>query len=583
MNKKLVSIAIASLCACATAGSASLTDANGGGNAPSSLASLANDPAYPPQMYIIGVGSSPVSQADADNQAVAQIQKQITVTVKVNQESGVSSKRQNGKEDLARFLDSRTTLNSRGDLQGANIVKRFTREKTFIAMAVLSKSQFAAQKRMNMKEASKAVLVLADQAKKDADANKFADALSIRSKIEEGIRNYQSERILLSAVDVLTDADTVPLNLDALNRIFDSALKKLSIDVISGNSQALTDPAQSLQPWVVKVTAAGAPVAEMPLKLVSPDRKVPRTAVTDAQGQAIFVADAYVPRIAGDQEWKVVADLDVTRSQMDILDRKSAEIHFSITPVVCKVKFQFNGIEAAAARTELVNTLGNYGFKDDPSSKKTLIANASVAQKGYSQGLSDQSSFYMNEITLNLTVQDRAGRSLQSTITKAMGTGNKEAAEVMAIKKMQIGPDASALSKAACGDAGPEKPLPTLAILPFNAPRYWYSDEAKAELLSDMVAGSIHRAEIYQIVERTRLKDILSEQANGQSGIIADPIEMGQLLGAQYVMLGTLLGDWNAIRVEGKIVDVKTGVVAKTFSASGSLDNISEQIAKQIQ
>ncbi|HSQ41828.1 MAG TPA: CsgG/HfaB family protein [Fibrobacteraceae bacterium] len=567
MNHKLILSSIITLAAWATA---------------QNLTSLGNDPAYPPQLYVVGVGSSPVSQADADNLAVMQIQKQITVTVKVNQESGMASKRKGNQEEVQRWLDSRTTMNSRGDLQGADIVKRFQKDKNFIAVAALSKSKFAAQKRLNMSEAAKAITTLASQAKTDAEANKLADALSVRSRIEERVRDFESERLLLSAVETLLPGDTVPVNLDQLNKIFNTALKKLAITPTAGADQTLTDPAQSLQPWVVQVTAADVPIAEMPLKLVSPDRKVVRTAITDVQGQATFFPDSYVPRGAGEQFWKVMADLQVTRAQMDIVERKRAEFHVTITPQECRVNIQTTGVKSAAARTEIGNTLANYGFKNDPSAKKTLVASVTTQQKGFSQGLSDQSSFAMLEVSLALDVQNAAGRSLQSALAKAVGTGNVDAATVSAIKKMQIGPDASLLSKAACGDGSPAKPLPTLAVLPFKTPRFWYSDQAKAEMLADMVAGAIHRTESYQIVERTRLNEIVKEQSTGQQGLIADPVEVGQLLGAQFVLMGTLVGNnWGNVKVEGRIVDTKTGTMAKAFSASGSLESIADQIAKQ--
>lgn len=561
-------IALFALCSCAFAAGQSLSD-------------LGNDPAYPPQMYVIGVGSSPVSQADADNQAVSQVQKQLTVTVKVNQESGVAQKRQGNKEEIKRWLDSRTTMNSRGDIQGAEIVKRFTKDKNFIAVAALSKTKFAMQKRLNMKEATSAITTLANQAKADAEAGKIADALSTRSRIEERIRYYESERLLLSAVEVLVPADSVPVNMDALNKIFGDALKKLSIEVVSGGDQTLTDPAQALQPWIVKATAAGAPIADLPLQLVAPDRKVMRTGITDAQGMATFFPDAFANRVAGEQVWKVMADLNVTRNQVDLLERKRADFRFTVTPKDCPVKLVMTGV-AGPAQAEITKTLANYGLRNDGSAKKTLEVGTSVLEKGYSQGLSQASSFYMNEVSLALTVKDAAGRSIQSTVVKAVGAGSKESSIVNAISKMQIGPDASALSKAACGDGSPAKPLATLAILPFSAPRNWYSDEAKAGLLADMVGGAIHRMEAYQLVERTRLNEIMQEQSASQTGMIADPVEMGQLLGAQFIMMGTLLGDWNNIKVEGKIIDTKTGVVVKTFSAAGSLESISDQIAKQV-
>lgn len=541
---------------------------------------LANQPNYPKQSFFIGVGVSPISQADADNQAMVQIQKQITVTIKSTQESGMASKREGGKEETRRWLESRSTLNTRGDIQGADIILRNSKDKSFYSVAALDKAKFSASKRMNMDEAAKSIRTLAEAAKADADANRLADALSSRSRIEERMRYYQSERLLLSAAQQLLPGDTVPVNMDALQKVFEAALKKLNVEAISGADQSLVDPAQAMMPWVVKVSALDQPVAEMPLKLISPDRKVVRTAITDAQGQAVFYPDAFIGRAAGEQTWKVMADLQVTRSQVDLLERKRANFRVTVTPVECKVKYSMNNLDAKS-RKQLETTLANYGFRQDPAAKRTLSASIMVEQKGYSQGLSEQTTFTMQEVALSLKVTDPAGRSLHETQSKASGTGNKEAAISMALGKMQLGPDASKLSKAACGDGSPAKPLPTLAIMPFSAPRYWYSDEARASLLADMVAGAIYRFEGYQIVERTRLNDVLAEQATGQTGMIADPVEMGQLIGAQYMLVGTLLGDWDHIRVEGRLLDTKTGAVVKTFSASGSLESIAEQIAKQ--
>ena len=547
------------------------------------LTSIGNDPAYPTQLFFVGVGSSPISQADADNLAVSQIQKQITVTVKVAQESGVSNKQSTGnKESISRWLDSRATMSSRGDLQGADIVKRQTQGKTFIAVAALNKAKFAAAKRLNMAEAGKGIKTLADQAKTDVDAGKLADALGVRTQLEERIRTFESERILLSAAEALQLSDTVPANLDAINKMYEVALKKLSLTAAAGNDQALTDVAQPLQPWIVNVTAEGKPIPEMPVKLVAPDRKIVRTAVTDAQGNATFFPDGFAYRASGTQTYTAMADLNVNRSQVDILERKKADFRYTVTPPECKVKMQFSGIDVAAAKTELTKTLMNYGFKDDPTAKKTLTATTTATQKGYSQGLSEASSFSMMEVALTLAVLDPAGRTVQSSITKAVGAGNKDNAIVSAIKKMDLGPDASALSKAACGAGVATKDLPTLAILPFSAPRAWYSDEAKAGMLADMVAGAVHRMEAYQIVERTRLNEIVSEQTSGQTGLMANPVEMGQLLGAQFVMMGTVLSDNGTFKVEGKIVDTKTGALVKTFSAAGTLEQIADQIAKQV-
>ncbi|NLB62624.1 MAG: hypothetical protein GX801_00770 [Fibrobacter sp.] len=546
-----------------------------------SLTDVGNDPAYPLEMYFVGIASSPHSQEDADNLAIGQIQKQITVNVKVNQQSRTTSQRMGNREQVNRWLDSRTNLTSQGDLQGVEITKRSTQGKNYRSMAVLKKSKFAAAKRLAMQEAGKALTTVANNALKNIEAGEIVDALNAKARMDELIRVFTEERLLLSAAESLGDDDAIPVNLDEVNKAYNDVLKKINLEVVSGDNQVLTSPGQAFEPWVLSAKVDSTALTEFPIKITAPNRKVVRTTITNDKGDAIFYPDAFALRTAGEHFYRATPDLQVPAIQVDLVERKRADFNYKMEPKECGVKLNIRGTGAVAAIQPLTVMLNNYGLKNNSNAINTLKIALSIQEKGVIQGLSEASTFTMQELVLDINILNAADASIYSTKLKAMGHGNASDAILSAIKKIELGSKASEIAMAACGDGSPSKAAPTLAIIPFNAPRTWYSDQAQATLLADMIAGQIHRVGSYQIVERTKLNEIMEEQTLGATGMIANPVEMGEILGAEYMMTGTMLGEGTSTKVEARIIEVSTGKIVKTFSITGRIEAVANLIAKQ--
>ena len=108
---------------------------------------------------------------------------------------------------------------------------------------------------------------------------------------------------------------------------------------------------------------------------------------------------------------------------------------------------------------------------------------------------------------------------------------------------------------------------PSVAVLDFDAngiPDY------EAETLTERLRSEIANTNAFRITDRKLLDKIINEQALQQSGCTTDECaaEVRQLLGAQYMISGSIgkLGD--TFTVDVKLVSVTTGAAERTKTAS---------------
>ena len=87
---------------------------------------------------------------------------------------------------------------------------------------------------------------------------------------------------------------------------------------------------------------------------------------------------------------------------------------------------------------------------------------------------------------------------------------------------------------------------PTIAVMPFKnkAPDvYWesfgdYSGQATESLISKLSA----RYDVFNLVDREYLQDLIEEQSLGMTGLSVDGPEVGRLLGVEYKIYGSVTG-----------------------------------------
>lgn len=85
-----------------------------------------------------------------------------------------------------------------------------------------------------------------------------------------------------------------------------------------------------------------------------------------------------------------------------------------------------------------------------------------------------------------------------------------------------------------------------------------------------------------RVVERAQLQQILTEQNMGREGRI-DPntvVQIGRLIGAKYMVTGTLYDVRGEFRIDARLFDAETGQILRTQRVTGRLDNVFDLVTR---
>jgi len=121
-------------------------------------------------------------------------------------------------------------------------------------------------------------------------------------------------------------------------------------------------------------------------------------------------------------------------------------------------------------------------------------------------------------------------------------------------------------------DAEAQEDAATVAVMDFNA---FMMGEAGASVnlgkaISSMLVTEFSGREGMRIVERQQLMDLIREQDLALSGRVDDDmaIEVGRMLGVQYVLLGQAMSIVDNLRIDIRAVDVETSEVIAVMKKS---------------
>jgi tetratricopeptide (TPR) repeat protein len=83
-----------------------------------------------------------------------------------------------------------------------------------------------------------------------------------------------------------------------------------------------------------------------------------------------------------------------------------------------------------------------------------------------------------------------------------------------------------------------------------------------------------------RVVERSQLRQILQEQNLGREGRVDSTtlVRIGKLIGARYMVTGTLIDIRGNLRIDTRVFNAETGEILKTESVRGRMDNVFDMI-----
>jgi TolB-like protein len=121
---------------------------------------------------------------------------------------------------------------------------------------------------------------------------------------------------------------------------------------------------------------------------------------------------------------------------------------------------------------------------------------------------------------------------------------------------------------------------PGLAVLDFDIGATIGQDpedyQALRRGLASMTISELTANNQIRVVERAQLQSILQEQNLGREGRI-DPStvsNIGRLIGARYMVTGTLYDVRGSMRIDARLFNTETGEILRTMRVEGRMDNV---------
>lgn len=96
--------------------------------------------------------------------------------------------------------------------------------------------------------------------------------------------------------------------------------------------------------------------------------------------------------------------------------------------------------------------------------------------------------------------------------------------------------------------------------------------------IADMFTTAFSQQKGITIIERSRVADLLSEMEFSLTGVVDEKsaVELGNLSGANQVVLGSFITLGSEIRIDARLVDVEKGIVIKGTAQSGTAQKLEE-------
>ncbi len=136
--------------------------------------------------------------------------------------------------------------------------------------------------------------------------------------------------------------------------------------------------------------------------------------------------------------------------------------------------------------------------------------------------------------------------------------------------------------------------LVSLAVLPFENLTRQPADEWMGLSFAESLTGSLAKLPVLQVIERSQLKRVLSEQNFSQSALVdsTQAPALGKLVGAKRMVVGHYQKIGEQLRIQARVIQVETGEVLpdSVVQVEGAaqayfslLDQLSEQLTRKFQ
>lgn len=122
-----------------------------------------------------------------------------------------------------------------------------------------------------------------------------------------------------------------------------------------------------------------------------------------------------------------------------------------------------------------------------------------------------------------------------------------------------------------------------ISVLDFNANGI---STTEASILTDRFRAELVQLKEYSVIERASMEEVLKEQGFQQSGCVTDEcvVEVGQMLGAQQMVGGSIGRLGNVFTITARVIDVQSGEIIKvtTYDHEGDIGSLLKTGMRQV-
>lgn len=127
--------------------------------------------------------------------------------------------------------------------------------------------------------------------------------------------------------------------------------------------------------------------------------------------------------------------------------------------------------------------------------------------------------------------------------------------------------------------------VPTVAVLDFNAFSVSLEDaSAMGKGIAAMLTSELSERPQVRIVDRQQIEEVLKRQELGVAvgSAVSDEVAVraGRLLGADYVVSGSVAVDSRNARIDLRLIDVETSAIERTAKTSGKRDDLLSMVGR---
>ncbi len=121
----------------------------------------------------------------------------------------------------------------------------------------------------------------------------------------------------------------------------------------------------------------------------------------------------------------------------------------------------------------------------------------------------------------------------------------------------------------------------TIAVLDFESIG---SEEHLGKAVSEIIRTELIDTNKYRVVERAQINKTISEQKFQKSGLIDDKsaVELGKLLGADLIVIGSVVKIGTSYTINSRLIDTKTGEAKMGKNATGNDLNLLTALSRSL-